>query len=405
MGLLDALRADFANFSCELALSNDLFSNLTRNLAFGFNQEAIERYRRNQQVLWCNKSPYDAPFIPGRCPIKYRVVVTRQITGHPNPIFNNIADTIYFVWGPIGRASFIVEEVDGPGGRQTVRQTLAHHGPENLERSVTWQTSIGPPGEFHELATYTILNVQATPLNSGESNSCPTFVDDTPYDPQVHTYPRPITYVTNNNVSVTVPLIFAVGLFKLNANLELIVPVNIKIAPEFNFKTQIPIDINAEFNWSTGDTNLDWGGGELTEPSPPALPPTSRPPITSPTSPAPPKPPSIPDAEPDPDDAKENRQLIGVVVTSAFTADKPSATTIFQGDNPDIQVPTLGYVSFAIRTASNVVGWTNDIPVKNLRAYIPVPPNTTAIRAAGTPRPDVNWTLTPVYERALVEVS
>lgn len=402
MSFINALRNEFASFSCNLALSNDLFTGLTRNLALGFNQEAIERYRRNQQLLWCNRSPYDVPFVPGRCPIRYRVVVTRQITGNPNPALNGIADTTYVVWGPIGRASFVVEEADGPGGRQIVRQTLAHHGPDNLPRSATWQTTIGPPGEFHELATYVILNVRSTPFNPQESNDCPTFVDGTPYDPSVHTYPRTVTYTNNNNVSVTVPLIFAVGLFKLNADLDLIVPVNVKIAPEFNFKTQIPIDINVEFNWGTGDTTFDWGGGELTEPGAPALPPTSRPPITNPNSPAPPLPPSIPDAGLDPEDAANGRQLIGVIVTSTFAPNKPSVSTIFQQDNPDIQVPNLGFVSFAIRTATGTVGWTNDIPVKNLRAYIPVPANTTAIRAAGTPRPDVSWVLTPVYERVLV---
>jgi len=397
MALLDSLQGLFAEVSCNLALTNDLFSNLTRNVAFGFDQNAINRYRRNQQALWCNDNPYTEPFRPGECPILYNVTITYQITSHPVAQFNGTFEVFGQFYGPIGAASYLRVEADAPGARQIHRITLASHGGFGGARQEQWVITQFPNGEFHEQARLVILNVQSVPADPGGVTTCGEYLDPTEYNPDAHTYRRDVTYTTNNNTSVTVPLVLVVGQFKVDANLNLKVPINVKIDPTFNFKTTIPLDIDLEYNWNTGDTEIDWVGADDVEPPP--LPPAAAPspPGTSPNNPPPPVPDDVPQPEPDPNDPDNDRVIIGAIVTS-IVEDAPSGSTqIFQTDNPDIYIPSLGYVNFASRRDVAGFGWTADIAVKNLRQYVPCPIPEGASEVAGTPKTGVNWTITPVY--------
>lgn len=71
-------------------------------------------------------------------------------------------------------------------------------------------------------------------------------------------------------------------------------------------------------------------------------------------------------------------------------------TTLEQQDNPAIYIPATGYVQFLIQVG-NSSAWTNDIAVKNLRAFIPCPWDAGAVEVKGTPRYGNQFTVTPVY--------
>lgn len=405
MGFRESLDSAMGNLACAAAQG---YRTLTQNspsasLFLGGAIPEIGSYLLER--LYCNKDPYTEAFKPGRCPIRYFVKVTWKSEGSPVTAQNGTFTVNTSAWGPIGQATVRIAD-GGPGpGDDRFFLDLVNYGPDNLSRGQQVNSQIAGPGQKWNLQTITVLNTEATPLDPGADNNCGIQPDPPPYRPEDFTFPAPITYTPPGGADITIPFTAIVGLIYVDADLNVKMPVTFNVNPTANLNTNINFEFNATLNLNTGDVEVDFIPNGPGSPEPPALPPTSRPPITSPTNPAPPRPPSIPDAEPDPEDAEEGRQLVGVIVTSEFTSPNPNASTIFQGDNPNIQIPNLGYISFAIRTSSGAVAWTNDIPVKNLRAYIPVPENTTAIRAAGTPKRDVSWVLTPVYEKALVLVS
>lgn len=397
MGLLEGLRDAFKAGMCNLSTTQGLYDAVTLSPINGVSKAEEDRRRANSELFWCDKSPYDAPYSPGRCPILYGVTVTYRITGNPVAQFNGTFTQFGTFWGPIGTASHIVEEADSPGGRQIVRVTLMTHSNELGQYENKWTRFTFSPGEFHEDASLVILNVESVQSDPNADGVCSEFIDTTTYTPEAYTDRRTVNYTTNNNVNVAIPMVFVYGQFKLDANLNLKMPINVKIDPRVQFKTRIPFDIDAELNWNTGEVDINWTGDDdlVVPPSPPSAP--SPPGSPSPNNPTPPSPPGIPPNTPDPNDPDSDLVIIAAIVTSTVDALETRASTIFQDDNPDLYVPTLGYISFSSRSDAGAVGWTNDIPVKNLRAYIPCPIVDGAGRVLGTPNEGVEWTITPVY--------
>lgn len=352
--------------------------------------------------LYCNKDPFTQPFTPSDCDIRYTVTVTVRVNGDPFPSKNGTFSQTAVLWGAIG-APFVDRFTTGDDfNPDRARTKLSHYGNADLPRLEDPVTD-----EFNgltaisKLTTYTILGMTAEPYPPGTGNTC-ALPPVTPYDPAQHTYDVPVPYTPPGGVAVTLPMIAVVGLFFVNAKGELNMPVTFNIKPDIDVNLSANFKVQATLNLTTGDTQIDWTTGTEPNTPVPVLPPTSRPPVTFPTNPAPPKPPSIPDIEPDLEADKQGKVLIGVIVTSVYSLNDSNITRIFQRDNPNVYVPYLGLVSFAIRTADGTVGWTNDIPVKNLRAFIPAPDVPGVFNVRGTPRPPTTWTLTPVYEQQLV---
>lgn len=402
MGFRESLGEALGNLACSAAQG---YRTLTQNsptaaALLGGAIPEIGSYLLER--LYCNKDPYTQPFTPGRCPWRYSVIVTYKIEGDPITSRNGTFTVRTSAWGPIAGAS-IERQVDGVGPRQDLFNVrLGNYGPDNMSRGSFRVSTIAGPGGVSALATVVVLNTESTPFAADTSIPCTITDPPPPYNPDDFTYRVPVTYTPPGGVSITIPLIGVVGLIYVDANLNLNMPVTFRINPTANINLNFNFEFKASLNLTTGDTTIEWVPESGPGQPPPALPPTSRPPITSPTNPAPPKPPSIPDVQPDPDDAKEGRRLVGAIVTSTINSAKPQSTLIIQNANPNIYAPTLGYVSFAIRSADGSVGWTNDQPVKSLRAYLPCPAPEGAIRVLGTPRSDVSWVITPVYTKALV---
>lgn len=114
------------------------------------------------------------------------------------------------------------------------------------------------------------------------------------------------------------------------------------------------------------------------------------------------------DDEPEEDD--ENRGgIIGANVVAIFDGDAENnnnnntpqgITWVPQpGDNPDIYVPGLGNVSFLVVVDGKEV-WSKEYPVKNKQQFIEWDGALDAHWVAGTPRPGVSFTVTPVKRRA-----
>lgn len=350
---------------------------------------------------YSDNNPYDTPYKPGICQIPYSVVVTYRILTPGGSSQDGVFTAEAVVWGPIGTASVQKTLLPGPPAQNIFRIFLTHYGATNQAPTGPQKTQIAGPGSAPSLAQISVLNVESSPFPPGASGECPILPPAPPYRPEDFTTDIDITYPGPSGTPITIPFTAVVGLFYVKADLSLNMPVTFNIKPTLNANLTANFKVQGTLNLDTGDFEVDWITGDEPNTPPPALPPASRPPLAPIGNPAPPKPPSIPDETPDPEDEVPGAELVGVIVTSTFNSAKGTVSLIGQTDNPDIYVPTIGYVSFAVRTGDGSVGWTNDIPIKNLRAYIPVPFNSKAVSVKGTPKPEFTWALTPVYSKVL----
>jgi hypothetical protein len=252
-------------------------------------------------------------------------------------------------------------------------------------------------------ASITITNVSVVRVDG--------FPDDCGSEPPPQVAPPPnpgwnqvntnITYQNPDGLDITIPVGFFFANAFFDANLDVTIPIHATI----NFDVSFPIN----FNISTGGISFNFGGGNNNpdgSPPPPQLPPP--PPVPTPDGfetveppPPPPPEPEFEDEEEPPPTARD-RVIRGVIVT-ASSVDSNRIGVIFQnGGNPDIRIPGLGFVNFKIQVG-NSVAWTNDIPVKNDRAFIECPWDGGAIQVRGSARPGVDFQLTPVFAKPSAE--
>lgn len=196
--------------------------------------------------------------------------------------------------------------------------------------------------------------------------------------------------IVNANLSVTLFQPF------VNLDLQIVVPLNLNLDLSVG---SINFSVGAEVNINTGDVNFNFGGGSGSAGGGGGT--STRPPSDcddkdKPVRPAPPKPPSVPDKPEDPD-IEEKTVISGVIVTVTSVTLTNRASIIAQGENPAIYAPALGFVNFYYEIGDSATpAWSADIPVKNLRQFIPCPYDEGAKSVAGTPNPGVTWELTPV---------
>lgn len=245
---------------------------------------------------------------------------------------------------------------------------------------------VASSGFANNVGVRNLSNIQVTP-NFGQPDNCgnpPAPVPD--YQPGDNTYNTNVTYNDNSGGNVTIPIALAFGYATVNVDGTISIPIraNFELNPELNF--------NGEFNFSTGDVNFNLGNPSAPRPTGCSDPSGYEP---DPSIPEPPT--EIPDApSPDtpPDEPPAPEQVItACIVTTQIPGDNESV--IEQDNDVDIYVPALGYVQFKIR-AGRSSGWTNDIPVKNRRAFIPCPWAGGAIDVKGTGRYGTTITVTPV---------
>ena len=402
MDFREALSEVIGDLACASASAT---RSLQRNFAdpnITETQQGTQNWIAQQQLTFCERDPFAQPFRPGVCSILYSVTVTYQVLTPEGSVFDGVFTAGTVVWGPIGTASVRRFTLPGPPASERFFITLAHHGPSNQPPTALQRTDLAGPAAAAVTSEISILGISSEPFPAGSDGSCPTLPPADDYDPEDYTYPVTLPYTPPGGVTVNLPLIAVIGLFYIDADLNVNMPVTFTVRPTVTNNIFPGLTIQANLNFNTGDVEIDWIPGDEPNTLPPALPNPTRPPVESPDSPVPPQPPDVPNPDPDTDETEAGRGLVAALVTTTLRTPTAPQSQIGQDLNPDIYVPSLGYISFAIRTASGSVGWTNDIPVKTLRAYIPCPVSKGAIDVQGTPGVGVEWVITPIYEETLI---
>ena len=107
--------------------------------------------------------------------------------------------------------------------------------------------------------------------------------------------------------------------------------------------------------------------------------------------------PPDPDAPyPQPERPEGSRSIVGAIVTATTVSSRP-ATQIGQDGNPDIFAPRVGNLAFYIATDKGSA-WTSDIPIKNVRQYVPCPSSFGAVDVAATAEPGWALNVEPVWD-------
>lgn len=357
--------AVFANTFLPAARRDQYFG----SMGFGYN-------------LLCNRQPptdVPLPFNGGQCPVQYNITAAgtlksqsgtppdEPVTASASP-FGPLVGTRY-IPGNLGlNQQFVLDAYDG-GGNPTVYSLFG----------------TGGLGYFANCSITSVTRVDGNPDNCGD----PARPIPPAPPPDWNVGDTNITYTNSDGIDVTVPVTFNIGNGYVDINAQVNVPVTVTINNEFsatatvNFNTGdinfgVTNDVKGAVNFSTGGI----GSGNTVVINPP--------------------PSSTIDPEEGEDDPRDDRAIVGVLVT---VTSEPTgrATVIGQTDNPDIYAPRLGNVNFLCRIGTSLSGgWTGDVPVKNRRHLIPCPWKEGAIDVKGTPEPGVEWVLTPIYATAQV---
>ena len=198
--------------------------------------------------------------------------------------------------------------------------------------------------------------------------------------------PVDVVYVDPDGGNITVPVVIAFAIPFVFINGQLNAPFRVQIPLEFS----IPID--GTINLETGDINFNFGGGSGGGgggclPRPPS--------DYAPTEPPPPPPPGteVPPEDIPQDDTRLKTIIVGAIVTTQVIDGK--ATVVNQASNPDIYIPRVANLQFAIQIG-NSVSWTERVNITSLRQFVPCPWEGGAIDVRITSEPGFQSFVTPV---------
>lgn len=339
---------------------------------------------RSLQRWFCNREPSAAtapPFTGGQCSINYVVNITWSrdafIAGSCTSV--DEGTSVPFVLGPI-----IGLEVEQLG---TYEQRLnIVHGPGGASRTAayTYTGTSACPANF---STYAITSV--TPP-SGVSDNCgnpsPDLTPD-PYPSGPLPYDVPYTDVNGDDWNIPININFVGPTISLDGSIQM----NFGVSLDLDFDTRF----NGTVNLQTGDVNINFNGPNYSPGR------DKRPDDYVPSDNLPDYPPTIPDPVDVPSPQNPDNSTSPIIRACIVTVSENGfkTTLIPQDDNPDILVPDLGFVQFAIGTRE-AYAWTGHIKVNNFRQFIPCPWEGGALGVLGTPRPGVEWTISYVYAAA-----
>lgn len=334
--------------------------------------------RNSLQRFICNREPPPEPdpLVPGgQCVgVGYKWQVQFEWAGNSSDT-NWLPETISnFTQPNTNGAIGELRKVGGPGG-WSLRFS------SGSGEVVVFSHTSGSPTGFRNFRFTQIYRADGQPDNCG---NVPAPVP--PPDPPV--VDTDITYIDADNNSVNVPITLVYAPVTVNFNGQLSIPVRVYVDNEVNPSFSADIDIG------TGDISVNFGDQNYS-------PTITNPPSAYDTSDVPPDvPPDVPDDYPIPDPLEPQddtiRLLKGCIVT--VTDIPPGLTEVFQEDNPNIFIPRLGNIQFAIRIG-NTLSWTEEVFVKNRRQFIPCTWEGGAIDVKGTPIPGVEWVISPVYAK------
>lgn len=231
--------------------------------------------------------------------------------------------------------------------------------------------SSGTPQGLASGCGVNISGLTVTPLG-GEADDCGDPDPEPPPPPgDVIIEGDDITYEGDTNVSITVPTSFVFAPVYIALDGSIRVPVNIDVGG-VEFKGELTVA--PEFNLTIKPAGPESGPGAPDDPDG----------IGEPGEPS--------DPIPNVDD--QEATIVGVLVFSDVDTDAAPSGVLFP-TGPDLYVPRLASVQFAIRTQDSI-GWTSDLDVKNLECYVPCPAPQGAIAVRVSPMPGVSSRFTAV---------
>lgn len=389
---LDAVTGAAGSATCQLLGVPQYVDDMIQRVGFPLYNNplvAIPNFWRNALCDTDAPPPNPPAFTGGQCPVKYNIAVAFRRdtpgTGCPTTVDNR---SLTGYWGPIGSPRI----VNGTAPSNRISNTItfrtrgnggAPNAGEDTSLSFGSSNPDCPPGVIQ---SFTVTRQDGQPDNCGNP---PPFYP--PLRPPDVTIPRSVPYENSSGVTVTVPIIFVFARATIDATANITIPFTANINGTLNVSGTV--NLNGEVN-----INIGTAGN----------PPVPKDPRKDPCDDI-----AIPDGEvpEDPTDAdqpnrpdREREEVITGVLVTVTSLSNERASTIVQGDNPDIYAPSLGFVQFLCRVGETAGGWTSDQPVKNRRNLIPCPWGDGAVAVRGTPQPGVTWTLTPVFGYAGVPV-
>lgn len=334
--------------------------------------------------LGCNRTlPDDAfpapPFAGGQCAVDYRVEYSFEYSTNfssGSPTYATGSDVFPFKRGAISGIRAVIAP-----NRSSAVVVLDHNG--TTSNGYGQSTSAGDS----DIRNVRITNVSV--FGGGDPLACGSLPPQVPTgitQPDA-TVTNDITYVNNEGDTITVPVVLAFGYANVDINGELNIPVSVQLDlnPVVNFNGQFNLR-TGDFNVNLGDPDSPFGGNGTCGGDP--IPDADTP------NPTLPLPPSDPIAPSNPERPTKRRILRGCQVVTTVLQGKQ--TELDQNDNPDIFIPSLGYVNFLVQVGQRTA-WTVDIPVKNTNQIIECPWIGGAIDVRGTPSYNNQFTVSPIY--------
>jgi len=349
---------------CALMAANDNVNRLFANIGadpFGF-YPAMSGLRRQLCSDDPNNDPsYEPPFEGGQCNDVYVIQVqTTRVAPNPPETFSVRAR------GPIGGVRVVpitppawAVQLNSRG--QSVGSTTCG---TVLEQSQAWRNLVAGTAYTEQSASI----VSITPCGLDDCGDIAPVIGP-PGDVIVEG--DDITYNIDESTEITVPISFVFAPAYVDLDGSVTVPVNIDVG---GIEFSGTVEIAPEFNLTIKPKGLNPSPGAPDDPDE----------IGEPGEPS----------TPIDDEEELESTIVGVLVYSDIDPDGLPSSILFP-DGPNIYVPRLASVQFAVKT-QNSIGWTPDQDVKNLECYVPCPAPQGAIAVRVSPMPGVTSRFTPV---------
>lgn len=366
---IDEIGAAVKQTACAVIATNDAINGFMESISF----PGAESYRDTTRALrrqLCN-NPDDVVPIPspafsgGQCSdVSYRVSWNAGFVGCATGVIReNIIRGAITVTGPVTRD---IETIPRPADPTTADNLFKINGV--TVGGLATKTPCQPNSTDGNASSvfwglFSIIRIDGQPDDCGDPPS--------PIPPYV---PSPVTvnieYEDNSQITINEDVDITIFAPQVNLIGGIFAPITIA---GNTFQLAGTVDLSPKFDVQISPKINIGGRGGKTD-----------------------KQPSDPDGEvPEPEeDPGERRVIVGAVVTATSVSNRQDFLP--QQGNPDIGIPNLGYCSFYIAT-NDATSWTEDIPIKSVRSYIPCPVAAGAIDVDATGRRGITLQVEPVW--------
>lgn len=286
---------------------------------------------------FCDKPPLPPSegFFGGQCPVDYDLFFNR-VTRFWGDFPDSIQPGQARITGPLFSArTAIVGSGQGVDVYDLVVET-----PQGV-RAVGAPTNVGRVPGIAAAREVIFTDLSLSRLD-GQPDNCGDPSPPTPdYDPSDFTRNTTVFYTNNEGDEYALALRLTYAPAYFNANLDVVIPVNVSINPSFNPQIQNKFDFRVEINLSKKTSEFKNPTDPQTEPPKPPIPPDNRPDGYD-TPDAPPPPPDIPEPPPTPPEKRTRRVIKAALVTVVGAQTSGKVGLLGQTRTPTLPSPTTG---------------------------------------------------------------